>query len=186
MNRKEFFNKFQGLKGAKFIGIRNYVSTSTGEISNVVVNVNVSYENAVKFDLESLQAIESNDLEIIGKSKGLDLEQVKKAHAELIISFTNKVEGIETNQSKGQKDAYINLGKGLRLHKDTLNLYVWGFVQSKEIVKEGEYKKVNSSDKTIAKRVIEKQFCKSAKFRNYNIGSLESIKVDRSEFVLQG
>jgi hypothetical protein len=43
-----FLDKFNSLNGAKFISINNYLSVSTHEVANFILNVNISIENAKK------------------------------------------------------------------------------------------------------------------------------------------
>ena len=50
--------KFQELRGAKFVGINGYTNKS-GEVSNQIINCNVNIENAKKAALKSFD--ESKD-----------------------------------------------------------------------------------------------------------------------------
>ncbi len=106
---------------------------------------------------------------------GIDIATV------LLTIEQSKTEQIATNQSKSQTDAYIHLTNGLKLHKETMNVHVFGFFQSEKVnpEKPGVYKPVNSRDKTIAKDYIAKE-CKfrMSKYRQYDLGNIDQIKID--------
>lgn len=131
---KEIFSKFEGLKSASFIGIKGYVN-NFGEVADITLNTNVSTEQAKEKDLESLKALTEIDLRIISVSCNQDLDLVRIALNELIASSEkNLSENFEdrTNFSKGQIDAYVNLGNGLKLHKESLDITICGFVNQKK------------------------------------------------------
>ena len=51
---KQFFDKFEALKGASFIGIDNY-ENKNGEIANLSVLTGISVLNAKEKDLEKFE-----------------------------------------------------------------------------------------------------------------------------------
>ena len=93
----------------------------------------------------------------------------------------SKTEQIATNASQAQTDAYVHLTNGLKLHKETMNVHVFGFFQSEKVNpdKPGVYKSVNSRDKTIAKEYIANE-CKfrMSKYRQYDLGNIDQIKIE--------
>lgn len=97
----------------------------------------------------------------------------------LITIEKSKTEQIATNSSKAQTDAYIHLTNGLKLHKETMNVHVYGFFQSEKVNVIGEFPTKNSRDKTIAKEYISKK-CKfrMLKYRQYDLGNIDQIKID--------
>jgi hypothetical protein len=79
-----FLDKFNSLNGAKFISINNYLSVSTHEIANFILNVNISIENAKKTDYERLMNCENKDLKDISLSSGIAIDILKLSLAEII------------------------------------------------------------------------------------------------------
>jgi hypothetical protein len=131
-------------KGCKFVSFL-YTSKGTGETSRYQINFGIDYANAVKMDKEALEAYTPKTQ--------LELE----AKSEMLQSMNETLtEGV--SQSYTQKDTFDNIGKGIRQHKDTGEIYIYGFVQSKEQVAPPtkEKKPVNSRPLTLAKKDIEK------------------------------
>lgn len=180
---KAFFDKFGGLKSASFIGLENY-ENSYGEVSNLSVLVNVDTKTAKQKDLATLKAVTESDLQDIANSKGLPMDTLKVALSELITSAEkNLSENPEdrTAQSQAQTEAYIHLTPAVKLHKDTLNVYVTGLVNHKTVIVEGEYPTVNKREKTLCKEAI-KRHCdlRMEKYRTYNVGSMDKINITGS------
>ena len=168
--------KFDSLNGAKYITINGYKS-KTGEVANHNINVNVNIHNAKVKDLETLKKYPVAELLAIADKAGADFDTAMQAVSELIVSKErNLTENDRTAQSKAQTDSYVQLGKGLKLHKDSMNIYVSGFANSKTIIVEGEHKSVNSKPKTLVKKAIEKTL-KMSKFRNFNVGNADSLTI---------
>jgi len=131
-------------KGCKFMSFL-YTSKGTGETSRYLINFGINYRNACDSDKTVLEVYEpSSDLEI-------------QAKGEMLKSLTETlVEGV--SQSYTQKDTFDHLGKGIRQHRESGEIYVYGFIQNKEQVAPPtiEKKKVNSRPLTLAKKSIEK------------------------------
>ena len=171
---KNLIRKFESLNGAKFIGIDGYTNRH-GEISNQVINTNISVENAKKADLETLKSFNVATLEVS------NVELAKVALNELIESAEKNLSNDRTAQSKGQTDAFISLGKGLRLNKENFQVQVFGFAQSKTVLQEGTYPTVNKQEKTVIKDAIKKTAkLKMNKFRSFYIGNADTLKVTGS------
>jgi hypothetical protein len=122
-----------------------YQSKGTGETSKYQINFGVDYHNACMEDKAILEAYTpQDDLEIEAKDKMLQ-------------SLTETlVDGVSASYT--QKDLFEVIGKGIRQHKETNELYVWGFVEKKEQIEPptNPRKPVNSRPLTLAKRKIEK------------------------------
>lgn len=173
---KTLFNKFASLKSASFIGVNGYVNKE-GEISNQILNVNVDIRKAKESDLATLKAITEKQLEVVARQQNVPLEIAKTALAELIDSSErNLTEENKTVQSEAQSDAYISLGKGLRLHKDSMEVYVSGFANSKKVLVEGNYPSVNKQAKTLVKDALKKNL-KMGKFRNFKLGKADALTI---------
>jgi hypothetical protein len=131
-------------KGCKFMTFL-YTSKGTGETSKYQINFGIDYHNACQTDKEALEAYTPND----------ELEATAKA--EMLQSLTETLtEGVSSSYT--QKDTFDNIGKGIRQHRETGEIYIYGFVQSKEQIEPPTKPKkpVNSRPLTLAKKAIEK------------------------------
>jgi len=216
---KAFFDKFDSLKGASFIGIEGYTNKN-GEVANIGLLTNISTMNAKVRDLCKLKNVTEIDLVTYSSEKKISLDVFKVALFELIESgeknvisdfcfwikgqdnkakkiekfckLTNigidvvllsieqsKSENIATAASQAQTNAYIHLTNGVKLHKDTMNVHVFGFFNSKTVIVPGVYPTKNSRDKTIAKDYITKVTkLRMTDYRQYNLGNAETIKIN--------
>ena len=149
--------------GVTMVSIREY-QNSNGEISNNIVNIGASLENAKAKDIQFL------------KSKSVSTEIEEIARLELIKSF----ESPNPNRSKGQIDAYTIITKGIKVHNVTGEIYVFGLRMKKEIVQPGTYPIVNSKELTIAKNALRKEL-KSSKFTQFKISEISEIRIAGEE-----
>lgn len=179
---KQFFDKFENLNGAKFVGIRNYTNKN-GETANLSILVNFSTENAKRKDLNTLESLTPSDLIDITIANELPLETVEIALAELIISAKkNLTDDDKTVQSTAQTDAYIHLCNGVKMHKETMNVFVIGLVNSKTILVHGEYPATNKRIKTVCKDAIKKHCSLTmTKYRQYNVGNMSEVAISGTE-----
>ena len=146
------------ITGLTLFSVKNYTNTSN-EVSNNLVNVGINYEKSKQQDIEFLKNINLSEYEFKSQK-----DVIIEAKNELIESFTKPNE----NRSNGQKDAYTNIFSGVKVHNETGILYVYGYRVNKTVIKEGEYKTVKSSQKTIAKNEL-KKLLKTGKFTQYAI-----------------
>lgn len=131
-------------KGCRFMTFL-YTTKGTGETSKYQINFGIDYRAAVDHDKSALEAYTPKD----------ELEETAKA--QMIESMRQTIEeGV--SQSYTQVDTFDNIGKGIRQHKETGEIYIYGFVESKEQVAPptNPKKPVNSRPLTLAKKSIEK------------------------------
>lgn len=186
---KQVLNQFDKLNGAKFIKFNGYTSKGTGEISNILLNVNISEINMKKNDFEKLKSLGEDQLKQVAESKGIALNIVQVALNELLVSAEkNLSENLEdrTVQSQAQTNAYYHITKGIKLNKETRQLYVTGLELRKEVIVKGEYKTVNSSAKTIAKNELKKVAqLSSNKYRCFVFDNIDQLKINGRFFELK-
>jgi len=130
--------------GCRFMSFL-YTSKGTGETSKYQINFGVDYHNACSEDKIALESYQpSNDLEVTAKE-------------EMLQSLTETLT-LGVSSSYTNADKFVPIGKGMRQHVETNELYVWGFIQSKEQVAPptNPKKPVNSRPLTLAKKAIEK------------------------------
>ena|ERR1035437_7967979 len=179
---RKFFDGIENLNGAKFINLNGYINEA-GEVANHNILVNINVMNAKKTDNETLH---NTNVEVISKksAKTFALDIFNLALSEMIISSDKNIsENKEdrTAQSQAQTDAYIQIGKGLKLHKETGLIHIFGFKNKKKILTPGVYKPVNSSDKTLAKKEITKVLnLRSGKFHTFKIAQIESVNMENN------
>ena len=174
------------IKGTSFVGIQGYTS-SNGEVSNQTIQVGYNLTNLLKKDLEKLKALDIST--VIAK---YGEEVTTKAYSELLTSLAKRTateaekeqllkEGDSTiNRSIGQVDAYTNFAPGIKQHNDTKELKIHGIVISKTKLVEGEYKAVKSSDKTLAKRAIQKiANLGNSKIRTFTFKDASQVKLKK-------
>jgi hypothetical protein len=157
--------------GVSLVSIRSYTNKS-GEISNNRINIGASYEKAVEKDIEFLKNLDVTTIE----GRKSDVITLEKNRIALIEAFIKPNE----NRSNGQKEAYIHICKGLKVHIETGAIYIYGLRVAKEVLVQGEYKSVKSSSDTIAKNELRK-LLKSGKFTQYVINEIESVKANGEE-----
>jgi hypothetical protein len=153
--------------GVGFVSIRGY-ENRYGEVSNNLINVGASYENAKKKDIEYLENLDLTTIET-----KTDLVTLEKARTELINSLISP----DKARSNGQKNAYTNICTGLKVHNETGDVYVWGFRVKKDVIQKGDYPTVNSRPKTIAKNELRKGM-KTAKFTQYKVANIEQMNLN--------
>jgi hypothetical protein len=154
------------------VSIKGYTN-SYGEVSNNLVNVGASLTNAKAKDVETLQNLDVTAL-------GGDTILLEKARVELINSFINPNE----NRSNGQIDAYTIVAKGIKVHNETGEIYIFGLRNSKTIVEQGVYPIVNSKPLTLAKNQLRKEL-KSNKFTQYKLSSTTTMKMNGEELIFE-
>jgi hypothetical protein len=180
-----------GITGVSFVSINGYSSDKSNhtEVANQVVNIGAAYANMVKkdeniyanFDLNSVD-VEKFDYSSIDMGK-LTLEEFKKQVKEnLAIALE------ELNQPKAKKETNdIWFNKVLCYNTTTMRLSILGQSINKVVEVKGEFKKVKSAPKTIAKRLIEKQAKgRTASLRRFALDNLIndiSISGDKLEIV---
>lgn len=158
--------------GVSFVSIKGYTN-SYGEVSNNVVNVGASLTNAKTKDIETLQSLDVTAL-------GGDSILLEKARVELINSFIKPNE----NRSNGQIDAYTIVAKGIKVHNESGEIYVFGLRNSKSVVAEGIYPIVNSRPLTLAKNSLKKNL-KSSKFTQFKLSATSVIKANGEELIFE-
>jgi hypothetical protein len=177
-----------GLKGAKFVSLKGYVSTESGEIANYVINTNIDVMEAKKKDLETLQNCNVETLKVIKRNtaKNIALDIYEMAYAEMLESATKNISANKeerTTASQAQTDAYEHLTSGIKVCKSSDEVHIFGMIDQKEVVLAGTYKPVNSSDKTLAKKAITKQLnLRAGKFRTFKVLNVAEAKVSGEVF----
>ena len=116
------------------------------------------------------------------KSNEIAIEIVNLALSELITSLEKNVSAElsdRTTQSQAQTNAYIDLSPSVKINKESLEVFVSGFLNQEVVLVEGTYPIVKSRPKTIAKKAIEKVLnLRMNAYRIYNIGTMDNVKIN--------
>lgn len=176
------------IKNNHYVGVRDYVNKQ-GEKSNYLINSGVSYLKILNDDLASLNHLKFAIFEILQKTYSTEL--IEQAFNNVLTSLHKRLADEETKellraegdktiaQSDAQIDAYINLATGVKLHKESLKIHVYGLVVRKTILEPIEYKKVNSKDLTIVQNKIKKH-------AGFKQDSYRTFIFDKAEIKMQG
>lgn len=179
----ELINATNGIGGVSFVKVKGYSSDKSNhtEIADQLINVGASYSNMLvkdenifaNFDLNTIDinAFNYDSIELKGKS----LETFKKEVFEALPIALQELQ--KPKEKKETNDIWLN--KALVFNLTTLRLSIFGQTIKKDIEVKGEFKKVASAPKTIAKKLIEKQAKgKSQTLRRFAIDNFNgTIKV---------
>lgn len=173
---------------SQFTGLE--YTNAKGETAQYVININVSYTNAVKKDIAALQNITNLQIEEIkSKNELFTITMIEKNVAALLESFiNNQNKETASNQSIAQQTAYINLTPCLKYNFETGLLYLHGAKEYKKILVPIEYKPVNSRIDTLCKNTIKKVLNFSTeKYRMFTItpDQLKRVKMNGTEWVIE-
>lgn len=155
--------------GCRFMSFL-YTTKGEGKTSRYTINFGIDYAEAVKADLEALKAYQPQN----------DLEAEAKLQMETSMTET-LTQGVSSSYT--QVDTFDHIGRGMHQHKETGEIYVWGFVHQTELVAPATNPKkpVNSRPLTLAKKAIKKSLdFKCERFGKFiiNPSHIAGIKVN--------
>jgi len=136
------------IKGTAFVGLRDYVNKQEIVLDKLSKKYPQPLLDKAYFELyESLE-------------KRLSSPEIKEE--------LRKQNDSTIARSDAQIDAYIHITKGVKIHKETELLHVFGLVVKKTVLEAIAYKNVASRDLTLCKNEIQK-LCefKGLKYRNF-------------------
>lgn len=147
MIKKDFISALASLRpSSTFLSVLGYKNASN-EVANFNLVFNISYENALK-----------NAVKTISEYKPID-ELETQAKEELLASWNKTLN--KTGSEKDEDPTYQFITdengkavKGIKIHKETGELYLYGLQVSKNVLKPGTYKEVKSKPLTIAKNKL--------------------------------
>jgi hypothetical protein len=174
--------KAEQILNSKFVGIKKYVSSTSGEISDRVILVGINPDRARKDDIKLLQNYTpteltlKNDLGKVFVLTALEVEAIRNSMIESLIK--NMDSETASNQSIAQKNTYTFLNKVIKQHNETGAFYIYGITQRKTIHVEGVYKPVNSRKETLVKNYLTYSLKLTAgKYRNFKVSNLETVNI---------
>jgi hypothetical protein len=151
---KSAMNK--SLTNVTFCSVKNYVNDE-GEKSNYLINIGVNYQTAKQKDIKFL-----TELDITTREWNCPKIDILKAQTELLNSLISPSQ----TRSQAQKDAYIHINEALKVHTETLELFVFGSKVKKTIVEAVDYGADTRKPLTKAKDELRK-LMKSTQYRQF-------------------
>ncbi len=154
-------------QGSRFANI-----TYTNKVGGKVITPETSrFHLILGASTENMYQTEIEKLEDFIYGAWIKTEVQKLAAIEMLDSRKESLEkGVGNNSRYTNADTYISFD-GLRIHKETGEVYVSGLEQSKTVIVAGTYKTVKSSPKTLAKAHIAK-VCGFSKFRLFTLDNI--------------
>lgn len=159
--------------GARFASF-NYTASESNETSRYNVLMGVKMETLYKKDLEYLTVLRPT-------LSGIKLVACDELIASINESLTKGIGNNSAYTLKGYYEPLDNKGE-VKLHTDETGarfLYIRGYVIKRTVITPGVHKVVKSSEKTLAKKEIEKNL-KRGKIRTFkiNVNNLNAVKVN--------
>lgn len=156
----------QSITGVSFFSIKNYFSKTSGETSNYLINVGISYAKSKDKDLNFLKGLNLDTFDLKKAGLNSNLELLKEAKVELMVGFISPDE----NRSNGQINAYTPICEGVKVHNVTGLIYIHGYLVSKTVVipRTEPKKHVNSKAITIAKNEL-RNLLRTNKYVNFAV-----------------
>jgi hypothetical protein len=147
-------------KGCRFVQIR-YTAKGTGEVANHTLAMGVNLDRAYR-----------RDEKIINLTRP-QTDLGREAKAAVLASVQETItKGVGNNSAYTQKDTYETVAPGIKYHKETFELYVYGFSIRKNVVTPGVYKTVKSAPLTLEKDKLRKKL-KMGRFRQFIVRNVE-------------
>jgi hypothetical protein len=143
----KFLESLGSVVGAQFARF-TYTAKGTGEVASYLVNLGVDIEKVYTNDLATLD-------NLIPTLQGIERVAAEELRDSIKKSLTV---GIGNNPDATSAHAYTSIDgvRGLKVHNETGHLHLLCMLVQKDVIQEGTHKEVRSSEKTIAKRKIER------------------------------
>ena len=188
MNALALLSEITKTSSARFASF-TYCAKGTGEVARHTLRLGASVTAAYRKDLTTLEnSLCSMQSALSGGEhqwKGASISVAILACEELIASLKESLEkGVGNNSGYTCADTYTTLAKGVKVHKETGEIYVSGFSRAKVTIEPGTHKSVKSSEKTIAKNKLRKVML-SGKIRQFALPATISAKLNGKELVFE-
>jgi hypothetical protein len=173
-NVADLISSIEKGKGAKFASFL-YRSKGTGELARHTIILGASTETLYQKDIEVLQFLMD-----AGEFDGIRLEAaaaiLKSRHESLTVGVGHN-SAYTHSPENGDTYVYPVGLPGIRVHKETGEVYVNGLTEGKVVIEAGEYKVVKSRPLTLAKKEIEKMI-PGSRFRQFILRNVRTAKLN--------
>lgn len=169
--------KLSSLSGAQFASF-TYRAKESGELARHTVVLNFSMRNLYEKDVVTVEAIAATETD------PLKLQAAQEILSSLAVSLQggigNNPAYTHSEEARGEgNQTYVSIPSlpGVKVHRETGDVYVYGLSENKVVLEPGTYKEVKSKPLTIAKNGIRKVL-RSGKVRQYSLGSLVEARIN--------
>lgn len=159
-----------------FLSLRGYRSAESGELADYQIAFHMSYKSALERSILAVEAhVPADDIEV-------------QAKGEVLASYRASLAKIEAGEEP-VGDAYDRVTdadgahvKGVKIHRESGKLHLFGLLVNKRVREPGTFKAVNKKPLTVAKDKLRK-LGPVAKFRQFIIdpAHVECIAVEKME-----
>lgn len=171
-------NLVSSITGVQFIYLTYTTKETnyrTSETSIYKLNIGANIGNLYQSDIETLQSLSIEQIKENNKFSQFTHDEINIAKNEILASLQESLNvGIGNNSKYTKQDYYKHINKNIKYSTNENNelqqLYINALCESKEVLLPATIKKVkNSSNKTIIKSLIDRNYLKRSKFREYRI-----------------
>ena len=162
-NFPSFIQALNDSHGGRFGYLYDHTSKSTGEICNRKIQIGFSYGDLLARAI--VAASEIDVATVLAKCDACpDIETATDALTELRASYANR-------QANPRSPVLTSIDKAgrLKMHPKTGVIYITGLQVSRQVIKPGVHKAVQSADKTLVKRWIEKRCDRITDYRTLRL-----------------
>ena len=150
------------IQGNQFASL-TYLTKKTKELARYTVNLGFSYHKAVEKSVTDLQILTKENWATWSELQKQASGEVMESLLKTLVAHENGTQ----NDDYTKKGQYVSLGNGLNLNTTDNTIQLFGLLQSKVVLTEGEPQKpVKSAPLTIEKNKIRRQLTVS-KFREF-------------------
>jgi hypothetical protein len=162
-----------------FLSLRGYRSAESGELADFQISFHMSYASALERSILALEAIVPGD----------DLQA--KAKQELLSSYKKSLDKVKSEPLEVLGDHYERVTdssgnhiKGVKIHRESGKLHLFGLLVNKTVREPGVYKKTNKQALTVEKDKL-RQGLPVERFRQFIIdpAHVEAINVERMTII---
>ncbi len=176
---KELVNMLDCIKGVSFVSL--VYTNKYGEKARYILNVGIKHRRVLERDLESIKKLRTTLYPELAKKYGEKVARV--AFDEMETSLAKSLEG--TNErSQAQIDLYMHLNSGIKLNLKNYELYLHGYLVSKKVLEKGEYKVVQSKEKTLCKNEIGR-YLKGRRYRQFKFDGTECFSTGGKKLIIE-
>jgi hypothetical protein len=177
ITNKNFVSELSKLKpNSTFLTLHKY-RNANGEVADYSIVFNMSYKSALERSIVILDKYKpKSDIEIVAKS-------------ELLHSYKSSVDNYKEEDTTDTYDNFVNKNgkviKGIKRHKKTDTLHLYGLIVHKKVHMPGDAKdKVNHLPLTIAKNNL-RSLCPVSNFRQFKLLSdqVDLISVQKKDLL---
>jgi hypothetical protein len=161
-----------------FLSLRGYRSAESGELADYQIAFHMSYANALERSIEAVEAyVPASDIEATAKGEVLASYRASLAK----IEAGDEPLGDAYDRIVGADGQHV---KGVKLHRETGKLHLFGLLVRKTVREPGTFKASNKRPLTVAKDKL-RGLGPVAKFRQFIVdtGHVECIAVERMTIV---